>query len=219
MRKNWQFHPRILGIVLIALAAAGALVSSQEWRIADLEAAAGEGRTDRIGAQEVEDCLGGCNPRMALALSRLVTTDALLARDPQRRAGQLDTAGQLLDAALVQRPDWPSALIEQSYLGVVRAGIDSPAALGALEQSYRAARLSRTGAPWRVHMASLAWPGLGAETRTAMLEEALWFAAIDAKSRSVMESALVSGEAASAFIVRDRLRIRQAGSPDQPEEQ
>lgn len=216
---NGQIWPRILGLTLIATAVAGAVISQRESRIADLEAAAQDGRTDRLSAQDIEDCRAGCNPRMGLALARLAVSDARLARDTGRRAQQFANAERLLASALTQRPDWPSALIERSYLRTVRDGPGAPAAQDALRESYRAAAFSRTGAPWRVHMASLVWPTLDLPTRTAMLEEALWFSALDAQSRGVVESALGSGEAASAFVVRDQLRYRHADPPDQPEQQ
>lgn len=205
-------------LVLFAAGVWGGWVTSREWRIVALERAAADRRTDRIEESLWTACGPRCDARTALALARLATSDALLARDPARRAGELARAERLLDKALVRRPDWSVALIELSYVRTMRLGPRAPAALAALDRSFHVGKLSRQGAPWRAHLASMAWPMLKSSTRLAVLDEALWYAALDAQSWRIIEAALGSGAAASAFAVRAAIR-GQADAPDEPEQQ
>ena len=205
------------GFVLMLGAFLALFVASQEFRVVQLETTAAAGRVDAPLQETLEGCAYGCNPRMHLALARLIALDAVSARDSGRREASLRTAEHQVTQALASRPGWGQAFIELSFIRRLRFGARAPATRQALTASYRAAPYLQNAAPWRAELARYNWAELSPIEREAVLREAFWYAEEDAGKSQQIRTILADSAAGAALAARMEPQDR-AISPQQPEQ-
>lgn len=135
------------------------------------------------------DPLGRDAPSARAALARSVSeAAAAFATTGREREADLATARANIALAQTARPDWPEALVANTFIDFVEGGVLSPNALRHFAASYQAAAFLPEAAPWRISFGVEAWPSLDAGTRRHVLEEAVWQAEI-----SPAQYALVRG--------------------------
>ena len=93
----------------------------------------------------------------------------------QRRA-VLDTAILAIMRARPRRLYWGEASAILAYARSQRDGIAAPATLASYAQSYRETPYLPNSGPWRIDYGFANWDRLAPDTRTALVNEAVWYA-------------------------------------------
>lgn len=163
---------------------------------ATLDGSSPTGRDQFLAGQEqrADDRTAGAllaSPMEAQGLAAL-WIDQAAASPPRLRQPALARADALLALVKKARPASPAPALLQVRLDLVRYGGPQPSSIAAFARSYRQAGFLRDEGLWRLAFAATYWPRLPADTRAAVIDEAVWLARLDGRLRTAVDH-LVTG--------------------------
>lgn len=163
---------------------------------ATLDGSSPTGRDQVLAGQEqraVDRTAGAllASPMEAQGLAAL-WIDQAAASPPLLRQPALARADALLAQVKKARPASPAPALLQVRLDLVRYGGPQPSSIAAFARSYRQAGFLRDEGLWRLAFAATYWPRLPADTRAAVIDEAVWLARLDGRLRAAVDQ-LVTG--------------------------
>lgn len=135
--------------------------------------------------------LSFASPVEAQALAAL-WIDQAATSPPYLRQPAFAHAEALLAVIRTARPAASGAALLQVRLDMVRYGGPKPSSITAFARSYRQTGFLRDEGLWRLAFAATYWARLPADTRAAVVDEAVWLARLDGRLRAAVDQ-LVTG--------------------------
>ncbi|PZU57351.1 MAG: hypothetical protein DI547_13705 [Sphingobium sp.] len=215
-------EPRATGIAfaaaLLLCGAIGLATVSlrQEWQVRQSETALEAQTTammrhDRMPAPRFDPIPPNLPPRAQVHRALYEGRAAQFARSPGDRARMLNDAVSTIGRATAARPRWGEAWTVATFIYALHDGPRAARTQSALARSYAGTPFLRYSAQWRVGFALATEDLLSGETRARVIDEGIWIARIEPRSRKAIFDMFRPTPAYERFLLRWRaMRLRDA---------